>query len=175
MAKFIRMTALAASVAALTLAATPAAAAPVGPAAGSRNATATARIVKPLTLTWVQDLDLGSITLVGSGATTVGIAYDGTWSCPAGNVTCSGTHQVAKYKVTGVNNQTVTINSGNVTLYNQADNTKSLLMTVSSPGTLDLGNSGSSGTDFSLGGSVSVDGSTAEGTYEGTFNVTVNY
>ena len=54
-----------AAVAALALTATPAFAAPVGP---TSNATATARIVKPLTLTWVQDLDLGTIAAVGAGA-----------------------------------------------------------------------------------------------------------
>ena len=169
MTKILRITAAAA---ALTLSTTPAFAAPVQP---DKQATATARIVKPLTLTWVQDLDLGTITLVGSAATTVGIDYSGTFSCPAGNVTCSGTPQVAKYHVTGVNNQVVTINSGNVSLVNQADATKTLLLTVSSPGTVTLPNSGASGTDFSLGGSVTVDGTTIDGTYQGTFAVTVNY
>jgi hypothetical protein len=38
-----------------------------------------------------------------------------------------------------------------------------------------LGNSGISGKEFSLGGSVTVNGSTVEGTYSGTFDVTVNY
>lgn len=169
MTNFLRMTAAAA---ALALTATPAFAAPVNP---DKQARATARIVKPLTLTWVQDLDLGSITLVGSGATTVSLTHDGTFSCPSGNVTCAGTPQVAKYKVTGVNNQTVKINANNVTLTNQLDATKTLLMTVSSPGTLNLGNSGNSGTDFALGGAITVDGTTTEGTYSGTFAVTVEY
>jgi hypothetical protein len=169
MTNFLRMTAAAA---ALALSATPALAAPVNP---DKQARATARIVKPLTLTWVQDLDLGSITLVDSGATTVSLSHDGSFSCPSGNVTCSGTPQVAKYKVTGVNNQTVTINSSDVTLTNQLDATKTLLMTVSSPGTVKITNSGSTGTEFSLGGAITVDGTTAEGTYSGNFAVTVNY
>ena len=54
MNKYLRMTSLAATVATLTMTATPALA--VGP---NQNATATARVVKPLTLTWVRDLDLG--------------------------------------------------------------------------------------------------------------------
>jgi hypothetical protein len=168
MTNFLRITAAAA---ALALSATPALA-QVQP---DKQATATARIVKPLTLTWVQDLDLGSITLVNSGSTTVGISRLGAFSCPAGNVTCSGTPQVAKYKITGVNNTNVTVNTGSVTLVNQADATKSLLMTVDSPGTVNLGNSGTSGTEFSLGGNITVSGATAEGTYIGTFAVTVNY
>jgi hypothetical protein len=172
MTKILRI----AAVAALTLSTTPAFAAPVGPDPSSRNATATVVIKKPLTLTWVQDLDLGEITIVdGAVSSTVGLTWDGTWSCPTAGVSCSGTHQPAKYKVTGVNNTVVTINTNNVSLTNPAPSSTPLLMTVSSPGTVSLGNSGISGKEFSLGGSVTVNGSTVEGTYSGTFDVTVNY
>lgn len=168
MTNLLRITAAAA---ALALSAAPAFA-QVQP---DKQATATARIVKPLTLTWVQDLDLGSITLVNSGSTTVGISRQGVFSCPAGNVTCSGTPQVAKYKITGVNNTNVTVNASNVTMTHNVDPTKTLLLTVDSPGTVALGNSGTVGTDFPLGGNITVSGATAEGTYIGTFAVTVNY
>lgn len=170
----LTMTSLAA-VAALALTATPAAAAPVGP---NQNATATARIVKPLTLTWVQDLNLGTILLSGAGAwtgATVGISHLGAFSCTDSNVTCSGTNQVAKYRVTGTNNQTVTITSPDVTLTNANDNTQTLLMTVSSPGTVALSNSGNTGVEFALGGAITVDSTTVDGVYSGTFNVTVDY
>jgi hypothetical protein len=158
-----------AAVAALALTATPALA--VNP---DKDATATARIIKPLTLTWVQDLDLGSITLVDSGPTTVGIDQAGTFSCPGTAVTCSGATKVAKYKITGTNNQVVTVNAGNVSMVGPAGSTP-LLLTVDAPASVNLLNSGSSGTEFSIGGSISVAGTQAEGTYIGTFAVTVNY
>ena len=161
-----------AAVAALALTATPAFAAPVQP---DRQATATARIIKPLTLTWVDDLDLGSITLVDSGPTTVGITRGGVFSCPGTAVTCSCTPKVARYRITGTNNQSVTVTAGNVSLVNQADATKTLLLTVDAPASVPLGNSGQSGTEFAIGGSISVAGSDAEGTYVGTFAVTVDY
>lgn len=164
-----------AAVAALALTATPAFAAPVSPA---QNATATARIVKPLTLTWVQDLDLGTILQSGAGAwagAVVGISRNGVFSCANANVTCSSATQEAKYKVTGTNNQTVTVTAPNVTLVNQNDNTKTLLLTVDSPGTVALGNSGNTGLTFGLGGSISVASTTVDGVYLGTFNVTVDY
>lgn len=161
----------AAAVAALTLSATPALAVPA-----TQNATATARIIKPLSLTSIQNLDLGSITLVGSGATTVGINQSNVLSCPnTGNVTCSGSTQVAIYRVTGTNNQSVTVTAPDFELTNQADNTKKLMLDVDAPASVNLGNSGSSGTPFNIGGAVTVDGATAEGTYVGTFAVTVNY
>jgi len=170
-----------AALAALSLATAPAFAAPsdpVGPTGGAaNNAKASAKIVKPLTLVATQDLSLGTILLVGTAAynATVSLAHDGTWSCSNTNVDCSGTHQVAKYKVTGTNNQVVTINAGNVTLTNANDSTKTLLMTTSNPGTMNLGNTGSVGTEFSLGGAITVADTTADGTYNGIFNVTVNY
>lgn len=144
----------------------------------NQNATATARVVKPLTLSWVRDLDLGTIVLSGSGAWSgaiVGISKGGAFSCTNANVTCSGPTQTAEYKVTGTNNQTVTINSPNVTLTNQNDGVSTLLMTVDNPGTVNLGNSGTSGLTFDLGGQITVASTTPDGTYTGTFNVTVNY
>lgn len=169
----LRMTSLAATATALALTATPALA--VGPS--DKNATATARVVKPLTLNWVQDLDLGTIVL-GAGSwsgATVGISKAGVFTCTNTNVTCSGATQEAKYKVTGTNNQTVQVNAPDVTLTNQNDNTKTLLLTVDNPGSVALGNSGSSGLTFGLGGSITVASTTTDGTYSGTFNVTVNY
>jgi hypothetical protein len=172
MNKLLRMSSLAATVAALTLTATPALA--VGP---NQNATATARVVKPLTLTWVRDLDLGTIVLSGAGAwsgANVGISRTGAFSCTNSNVTCSGANQTAQYKVTGTNNQVVTITAPNVTL-TEPVSSATLLMTVDSPGTVNLGNSGTTGLTFDLGGQITVASTTPDGTYSGTFNVTVNY
>jgi hypothetical protein len=160
---------LTAAVAALTLAATPALAAePV------RQATATARIVKPLSIAWFQDMDFGTITLVDQGPTTITVAPDGTRTCPGTAVTCSGASAAARYKITGTNNQVVTVNSGNVTMTGPAGST-ALLLNVNAPASVNLGNSGAAGADLFIGGSISVAGTQAEGTYVGTFAVTVNY
>lgn len=172
MSKLVRMTTLAATAAVMALSAMPAMA--VGP---NQNATATARIVKPLTLTWVRNLDLGTIVLSAgswSGA-NVGITRGGVFSCANSNTTCSGATQTAQYKITGTNNQPVTINAPDVTLTNQNDGVSTLLMTVDNPGSVNLGNSGASGLTFDLGGQITVASTTPDGTYVGTFNVTVNY
>lgn len=171
MTKFLRMASLA-TVAAVALTATPALA--VGP---NQNATATARIVKPLTLTWVRDLDLGTIVLSGvapwTGA-TISLPMGATAvTCTNTNVTCSGAVQTAQYKVTGTNNQTVQVSAPNFNLTGPGGAT--LAFTVDGPGTVSLGNSGATGVTFDVGGSVTVDSTTADGTYAGTFNVTVNY
>ena len=151
--------------------AAPAAAAPSG------TASVNASVVKPLILTWLQDLDLGSIVLgpgIWSNA-TVSISRTGTFTCSNANVTCSGVTKIAQYNVSGSNNQVVHITAPNVTLVNQSDASQRLTMIVDNPGTVTLTNSGPPGSNFSLGGSVTVSSDTAGGTYSGTFNVTVDY
>jgi Domain of unknown function (DUF4402) len=153
----------------LCIAATPANAA-------TQTAQVNASVVKPLTVSWVQDLNLGTIVL-GPGTwsnTTVGISRAGAFACGA-NVTCSGASQVAKYTVSGSNNQVVRVSAPNVTMVNQSDSTKTLTLVVDNPGTLTLPNSGNPGATFSLGGSINVSSTTSGGTYAGTFNVTVDY
>jgi uncharacterized protein involved in outer membrane biogenesis len=95
-------------------------------------------------------------------------------TCPA-ELSCSGPTQVAVYNVSGSNQSTVRISAPDVTLVNQNDTTKTLTMVVDSPGTLTLSNSEAKGQDFPLGGSIQLDSTSAEGTYTGTFNVTVDY
>ena len=170
MTKFARLAALAAATA---IAATPAVAAPT---ASTPVAKARVAITKPLTLTFVQDLGLGTITVQNGSwsTTTVGITKAGVFSCGA-NVVCTGSRQVAKYNVAGTNNQVVTITAPNVTLVNQSNAAKTLTLTVDNPRTVTLNNSGNKGVDFDLGGSIVLSPSTLDGTYVGTFNVTVDY
>jgi hypothetical protein len=149
-----------------------------GPAhAVTQNASVKATVVKPLTLSSLQNLDLGTIILqpgAWSGA-TVGISRNRVVSCGNSNVICSGAAQPAGYKVTGSNKQVVLISAPNVTLVNQSDPTQTLTMVVDSPGQLLLTSSGEPGVTFNLGGSITLDSTTATGTYSGTFNVTVDY
>jgi hypothetical protein len=143
----------------------------------TQNASVTASVVKPLTLTSQQNLDLGTITLkpgTWSGA-TVSLSRAGVFSCATANLVCSGTRQVATYKVTGTNKQVVTISAPAVTLVNQADASKTLTMTVDSPGQVTLTSSGEPGVTFALGGTITLSSATATGDYKGTFNVTVDY
>ena len=136
-----------------------------------------AQAVKPLTLSSIQDLDLGTI-LLGPGSwsnATVGISRSGAFTCANPNVTCSGVARVATYNLTGSNSATVRITAPNVVLTNQADPSRTLTLVVDNPGTVTLPNSGQKGIDFSLGGSIVDNSSTEGGPYAGTFNVTADY
>ena len=143
----------------------------------TQSASVNANVIKPLTLTSLQSLDLGTITL-GPGIfsnAVVGISKDGVFNCSNPNTICSGATQVAQYKVTGSNKQVVLITAPNVTMVNQSDPTKTLTLTVDSPGQVALTSSGEPGNKFSLGGSITLSSSTTTGTYSGTFHVTVDY
>ena len=145
--------------------------------AASVNVTVNATALKPLEITRLQDLDLGTITL-GPGTwsnVTVSLSRTGAFTCPPANITCSGATTVATYNVQGTNKGTVNINTPNVTLTNQSDNSQRLTLVVDSPTSVVLPNSGQPGVNFSIGGTITVNSTTAGGVYAGTFNVTADY
>lgn len=159
------------------LAALVAAMLPLVPAsAATVTAQAKASVVKPLVLTALQNLDLGMLVLgpgTWSGA-SVTLSQAGQLTCPA-NITCSGAAQAAQFTVAGSNNTTVTITVPDVTLVNQADSAQTLTLRVDAPSTIALPNSGQKGVDFGVGGSITLDSTTAAGDYAGTITVTADY
>lgn len=174
MSKFLRITSLAATVAALTVSTQASA---FGLVNANPNANAHVKILKGLVLASTRNLDLGTVVLSGgSGAWTATVSVDrnNAFDCDgnSGNVVCSGTHQNAQYNVKGTNNAFVTIASGPVTLSNGTDN---LTLTPDHATSVQLPNSGTSGLDFGVGGSITVDNNTPDGDYTGTFAVTAEY
>lgn len=151
------------------LAASPAAA--VSPAT---QATANAKIYKPLQISFVQNLDFGVLVL-GSGTWSgqvIQIDDTGTMTGCGTNVTCSGSPQVAKYHLVGTNNATVKITSPGFNLTGPG----TLAFSPVFQPTVNLGATGSStGVDFSIGGSITLASTTPDGVYVGTFAVTADY
>ncbi len=161
----------------IAAAAAASAAALVAPAnAATVEAKVKATVVKPLVIRSIQDLDFGTVVLgpgTWSGA-TINLSRTGVLSCPA-SVTCSGATQAATYNIAGSNHQTVVISAPDIVLVNQRDPRSTLTLVVDSPATVTLTNSGVQGQDFSIGGSISVDSTTSDGDYAGTFDVTADY
>nr|WP_294851327.1 DUF4402 domain-containing protein [uncultured Sphingomonas sp.] len=172
MTKFARIAALAAATA---LFSAPAFAAPVGPTipsgATNGNAKASVNVIKPLTLTSVDDMQFGDVTVLDSGA--ILMDKDGNITC-SGGLTCATTGQPSKYNIRGTNNQLVTVTAPDVTLTNATTST-TLALRVDAPGSVRLTNAGAPGTDFTFGGRIPIPASTAEGLYEGYLDVTVEY
>jgi hypothetical protein len=136
-----------------------------------------ASVVKPLMLTALQDLDIGTIVLkpgTWSGA-TVSVSQAGVLTCTDPNLICTGAVQAASYRLTGTNKMTILISAPNVTLTNQGDATKTLQLVPLKPASVALPNSGNQGVQFQVGGTIVVSSTTADGLYAGTMNVTVDY
>lgn len=169
MTKFVKYAALAASV----LTATPALAVPVS---STPAPTATAKIVRPLTLTSTGSLNFGTIVLNGVTANrTVSLSSANVLTC--GGTTelqCSGTTSVPTYNVRGTNNQVVTIIKTASNLTNANDGT-TLSMTPTGAATVTLTSAGAPGIDFNIGGSIVIGTATTDGLYSGTVNVQVDY
>src|SRR5258708_5616554 len=149
---------------------TPAAA--VSPAT---QATATARVYRPLTISFVQNLDFGTLVLAGAGAwagQVISMDQVGVLTGCGSNVTCSGSPAPAKYKLVGTNNATVTITSPGFNLTGPG----TLAFTPSAPATVNLGAAGATtGVTFGIGGSITLASTTPDGVYTGTFAVTADY
>lgn len=113
-------------------------------------------------------LDFGTI-VTGAAASTVTVSAGGR-SCGAGLV-CSGTTSAAGFDVTGTAGETVSVASDpSVTLTSGTSSMTANI--VASVSTLTLtGGTGS----FNVGGLLNVGANQADGAYEGSFNVTVNY
>jgi hypothetical protein len=167
---------LAAAALAAVAAATPAAAQNATPA--NPRATAGARLIKPLQLVALRDLNFGTIVMgTINGNQTVSISGAGVVSCgvAGGGLTCvnSPAATSAAYRVAGTQGQVVLISAAATPL--AGSNGGTLSFTPSVPGPLTLGNSGSPGNDFNVGGAITISSSTVDGVYAGEIDVQVAY
>ena len=156
------------------LAAAPAVAAPVSVTAPVE---VRASVVKPLILTATGSMNFGVIILYGLTANrTVSISTANVRDCGGGNpqLVCSGTTSVPTYNVQGTNNMRVSITKNASNLTNTSTGA-TLAMTLTGPTTILLTNSGAPGINFTIGGSITLTPTTAEGVYSGTVNVQVDY
>jgi hypothetical protein len=139
------------------------------------QATATARIFKPLTIQLQQYLDFCNLVLAGAGTWSGQLVRKdqaGPLTGCGGNVTCSGAPAPARYKLIGTNNAIVTISCPPFSLTGPT----TLPFTPNAPATVNLGAAGSTtGMIFGIGGSITLASTTPEGTYTGNFLVTADY
>ena len=169
MTKFLTKAALAATVA-TGLFATPAL------AADTERFTATARIVSPLALTKIVDLNFGTITklpgLVSSGV-SVGRVGGGANVCGA-NLNCTAPTP-ARFSVSGSVGQGLTVTTSPLAVLTSGLNTVDFV--IDAPAAVALAGPGpSAGTvSFEIGGTITVRTATADGTYSGDVDVTVEY
>ena len=151
----------------------PALAAAVG---ATPPATATAKIVKPLTLTKNTNLDFGTIVMQNvTQNNAVSLDTSNNLSCGfVAELLCSGTTTPANFTVKGTNNVVVKIYTAASTL--NGSNGGSLTFTPAAQASINLGASGlATGVPFNVGGSIVVGAATVDGIYTGNMDVTVDY
>jgi hypothetical protein len=166
MSKFVKIAALAA-----VLAATPAVAAPVSVTGAPPSASA--KIIRPLTLTATGSLDFGTIVMNGVTANrTVTLNANTTITC-ATELVCAANGTVPTYNVRGTNNQIVNIIKNTSTL--SGSNGGTLTLTPVGQASVTLTSSGSPGDNFAIGGSITIAPATVDGVYTGTVDVQVDY
>lgn len=137
-----------------------------------------AKVVKPLTFTATGTMNFGTIILNGLTADqTVSLSTANVRNCGGGTpqLICSGATSVPTYNLRGTNNTTVTIikTASNLTNSNAGGGT--LLMSLTGPTSITFTNSGASGVNFTIGGSITLTPTTRDGVYSGTVNVQVDY
>jgi len=173
MTKFLTKAALAATVA-TGLFAAPAMAAP----AGNSSFKANAKIVKPVTMAKVTDLDFGTTVMnssLTSATVTVGNATGSTAVCSSAQLTCSGGFPASFNLTSGVGGQTIQISfpGAPVTLDHASIVGASVPFSVAAVSDVLLNASGAG--SFNVGGQITVSSSTADGLYSATVNVEANY
>ncbi len=158
------------SAATLAVFATPALAAP-GDSATADGA-ATAEIVAPITLTHVTGatLDFGTFTTGDTGGTVV-VSRAGAGSITGDVRLVQGSVEAAdQFDVTGDAERRFSITTGAGTVGNGTD---TMNFTTDARANHTLGTDGTA--DFTVGGTLTVNGDESEGVYTGSYSVTVAY
>jgi hypothetical protein len=134
---------------------------------------ASAKIIKPLTLTATGALNFGTIVMNGVTANrTVTLNADTTITC-ATELVCAANGTVPTYNVRGTNNQLVNIIKNTSTL--NGSNGGTLTLTPVGAASVLLTSSGAPGNNFDIGGSITIAPTTVDGVYSGTVDVQVDY
>ncbi|WP_395621902.1 DUF4402 domain-containing protein [Sphingomonas daechungensis] len=147
------------------------------PKAASPPATGKVRIGRPITLTWIKDLDFAALRVTAAGSATIN-ADTGAMTTSGGVQQIAGSPQPAEFQIAAARAAIlfVTLPSGSVTL-TRVGGTQT--MTVSNwdlDGLLGIRIIPQNGVlNFKVGARLNVNANQAEGTYIGQFNVTVDY
>lgn len=153
------------------------------------TADAQAEVLDALVLTNTTALDFGAMVVSGAGGNVV-LGPTNTLTCTDPDIVCSGTTSVAAFTVEGTANRAVTINlpAGAINLrhpnYNAGvstgEHTIELTAFTSSATNATTGDpevtlDGVGDGSFTVGGTITLDGSEEAGLFEGTFDVSVEY
>ncbi len=129
-------------------------------------------VVKPVSISKLQDMDFGTLTYSSfTGTRTIVLSRAGALTCAA-DIVCSGVPKQARFNVQGTNKLTVLLSYTGGALSNGTD---SIPFVPNGPSSVVLTSSGVPGIDFDVGGTITVSPSLIGGAYSGTLTVTADY
>ena len=140
--------------------------------AATTTAVTTVNVVRPVSVSKIQDMDFGTLTFAGFiGTRTITLSRAGALTCAA-DIVCSGVAKQARFNSQGTNKLVVNLTYAGGTLSNGTD---SIPFTANGPASITMINSGSPGLNFDVGGSLEISPTLVGGVYSGTMTVTAEY
>jgi len=140
--------------------------------AAQTTAVTTVNVVRPVSISKLQDMDFGTLSFAGFTDTrTITLNRAGTLTC-ATDIVCSGVPKQARFNVQGTNKMVVLLTYTGGSLSNGVD---SIPFTADGPASITMANSGAPGTNFDVGGALTVSPTLVGGVYSGTMTVTADY
>ena len=140
--------------------------------AAQTTAVTTVNVVRPVSISKLQDMDFGTLGFAGfTGTRTITLSRTGTMTC-ATDIVCSGVPKQARFNVQGTNRMVVLLSYSGGTLSNGVD---SIPFTADGPASVTMINSGAPGLNFDVGGVLTISPTLVGGVYSGTMTVTADY
>lgn len=141
-------------------------------AAAQTTAVTTVNVVRPVSISKLQDMDFGTLSFAGfTGTRTITLSRAGALTCAA-DIVCSGVPKQARFNVQGTNKMVVLLNYSGGTLSNGVD---SIPFAADGPASIMMTNSGAPGLNFDVGGTLTINPTLVGGVYSGTMTVTADY
>ncbi|UVO55100.1 DUF4402 domain-containing protein [Sphingomonas sp. SUN039] len=154
---------------------------PLGVASAANAATQASTIRttlrKPVTITWLRDLDFGRIVATAAAGTVTVDPDTGARSVTGGPVLAGGSPQTARFRVVATPSTLVLITRNALPVLTRAGGGATMPVTlITMNGAVNPVTTPVSGTfDVDIGGALSVAASQADGSYSGTFQINADY
>ena len=145
--------------------------------AATQASTIRTTLRKPVTITWLRDLDFGRIIATATAGTVTVDPDTGARSVSGGAILAGGTSQTARFRIVASPATLVLITRNALPVLTRAGGGATMPVTlITMNGAVNPVTTPASGTfDVDIGGALSVGANQADGAYSGTFQINADY
>ena len=145
--------------------------------AATQSSTIKLTLRKPVTITWLRDLDFGRVVATAAAGTVTIDPDTNTRSFTGGSLAAGGTPQTAKFRIVATPATLVLITRNALPVLTRSGGGATMSVTlITVNGTTNPITTPSSGSfDIDVGGALSVAANQADGTYSGSFQINADY